>query len=200
MTADPEELLRFWFGEGPESPVEMARRRKQWFAPEMAFDDEIADRFAKLPDQAMAGHLAGWRGSARSSLALVLALDQIPRNLYRGTARCFGCDSAAVREAAAAIDAGFDRVLSCDEAAFLYLPFEHAEDLAMQVRSLRLYEGLVARAPAEQRAGAEMALDFARRHHAIIERFGRFPHRNALLDRRPTSDEQAYLDAGGDHF
>jgi uncharacterized protein (DUF924 family) len=200
MTLDSEELLRFWFGDGAESPEAMARRRKQWFVADAAFDDEIAERFADLPDQAMAGALDGWREGARSSLALVLALDQLPRNLYRGTARCFSCDAAGVRAAEAAIDAGFDLALSCDEAAFLYLPFEHAEDLAMQQRCLHLYGGLVARAPLQERTGVEMSLDFARRHHVIIERFGRFPHRNALLGRRSTNDEQAYLGAGGDHF
>jgi steroid delta-isomerase-like uncharacterized protein len=130
----------------------------------------------------------------------VLALDQLPRNLFRGSARSFAYDGLALEAASAALEAGFAAKLHPLEAAFLHLPFEHAERLDCQERSVALSEALAARAPAHLGRTLESWAEFARRHRDVIVRFGRFPHRNALLGRLPTAAERAYLASGGDSF
>jgi uncharacterized protein (DUF924 family) len=178
--AEALEVIQFWREAGP----------KRWFAKDDAFDAEIRRRFLPLVVAAQAGGLDGWRQSADGALALMLLLDQFPRNLFRGSPQAFAGDAIARQRADAAIAAGFDRTVAPELRPFFYLPFMHSEALADQERSLELYRILHSEGGTDNRA-------FAQDHHAIIARFGRFPHRNAVLGRSTTPEEQAFLDAGG---
>jgi steroid delta-isomerase-like uncharacterized protein len=196
----PDALLAFWFGADLDSPEALAERARFWFDGAREVDREIRARFGALPDQAASGAFEAWRSAPRSALALVIALDQLPRNLFRGSARAFAYDGLALEVASAAVEAGFDRALHPLEAGFLYLPFEHAESLPLQERSVALFEALAAGASPALKPTLESWADFARRHRELIVRFGRFPHRNPLLGRLPTAAERSYLASGGDSF
>lgn len=197
---DPETILDFWFGTDFGSVEGYEARRALWFAQCDDFDREIADRFAELPERARRGELDSWVEAERSALALVLSLDQFPRNLHRGDARAFAYDARALDVALQAIDRGFDQSLHPVQAAFLYLPLEHAEDLALQERCVALLEQLMVRAPGLLQPGLRKSVAYAERHRDVIARFGRFPHRNVVLGRRSSSEERAYLEAGGETF
>jgi len=171
---EPEEVLDFWFRE---------EHRRLWFAQDASFDAEIRRRFEALLQQALEGELDGWAATPRGRLALVLVLDQFPRNLYRHTARAFAGDERARRLVLEGLEAGHDQSMSEDERGFFYLPLEHAEDRDLQALSVKLFEAL----------GHANYLDYARRHHAIVERFGRFPHRNEALGRPSTAEEVEFL-------
>ena len=186
------EVLSFWFG-WPDA-TDYGQYRKAWFVKDPAFDASIHERFLPTWERAARGELSDWTDSAHSTLALIVVLDQFPRNLFRGDARSFATDSAALRAACDMVDAGADRALLPVERGFVYLPFEHAEDIAMQERSVRLFSDL----PSHP-AGEEM-LDYARRHREVIARFGRFPHRNAALGRTSTPDEVSWLAQPGSGF
>ena len=200
MQHEPETILQYWFGDSVSAPVTDKERRSLWFGGGPEIDDDIRERFAALPPRASRGELDAWREQPRSALALVLVLDQFPRNIYRGSAECFACDSLALEVSVAAIERGFDHELEPVEAVFLYLPFEHSEDIAMQERCLSLFGDLVTRTPQALRERIRGFESYAVRHHRIIERFGRFPHRNAVLKRVPTDEELVYLESGGDAF
>jgi steroid delta-isomerase-like uncharacterized protein len=197
MNTVDEELLAFWFGADLDSAEAVAERGRVWFEGGAEVDREVRARFADRPERA--AHEAA-PDAPRAALARVISLDQLPRNLFRGSARSFAYDGLALEAASLALAAGFDRRLHPLEAGFLYLPFEHAERPDAQERSVALFEALAARAPAHLRATLESWADFARRHREVIARFGRFPHRNALLGRVPTAAERAYLESGGEHF
>jgi uncharacterized protein (DUF924 family) len=171
------EVLEFWFG----------RERKAWFAKDARFDTEIRSRFLQLHEQAAAGGLAGWQEEPRSCLALVIVLDQFPRNMFRGTARAFAADPLAREAARTLVDRGWDKALTADERTFAYLPFEHSESLEDQERSLRLFEG-------------SENFEWARKHYEVVRRFGRFPHRNAALGRESTPEEIEFLKQPGSGF
>jgi uncharacterized protein (DUF924 family) len=180
----PQEILEFWFGD---------RARSLWFEKDADFDALIRQRFEATYQAALAGRLDSWEGTAEGCLALVVVLDQFPRNMYRGSARAYAADARARAVADRAVARGHDRTLPPDRRWFLYLPFEHSEDLADQRRAVALF-----RAHAETTAGADREralelLDYALRHLAAVERFGRFPHRNELLGRETSEDEAAYL-------
>lgn len=198
--ADPEALLEFWFGDDLSSSEAVSERSKQWFASDDAFDGEIRARFGDWPARALADEFASWTDTHRGALALVLALDQLPRNLYRDSAKAFAFDERACALALRAIEDGADSALHPIEAAFLYLPLEHAEDRALQARCVELFDALRARAPEQYAEQLAQYLDYAQRHRAIIDRFGRFPHRNGALGREPTDDETRWLEEGGDRF
>lgn len=192
MPADFAEVLAFWFG-APDSPA-LGRRRAEWFERNPGFDAEIAARFLKTYDAGAAGRLALWERTPLASLALIVVLDQFSRNMFRGAPRAFAADPIALDAARRAIDNGFDSVLRPVERMFLYLPFEHSEDLAAQRRSLRLFATLA------EESGAVDNYDYARRHYDIIARFGRFPHRNAALGRESTAPELEFLKQPGSSF
>ncbi|MBY0275373.1 DUF924 domain-containing protein [Candidatus Binatia bacterium] len=194
--ADPERLRRFWFGDAAIDDAAAARRVATWFEASDAFDSACASRFSDWPDRARRGDFAAWAATPSGALALVLALDQLPRNLFRGTAHAFAYDDAAIETASAAVERGFDRALAPIEASFLYLPFEHAESVALQERSVALFEALQGRAPATLTDAFASFAGYARRHRDVIVRFGRFPHRNAALGRTSTTDEDAWLAEG----
>jgi uncharacterized protein (DUF924 family) len=200
VTVKPEEILEFWFGNALTSPEQVGPRSELWFSQNDEFDSQIQHRFDSLPEQAARGELDAWRGEGSSALALVLVLDQFPRNLYRHSARAFEFDPPAREVALESISRGFDEALHPLQAAFLYLPLEHAEDIGLQERSVQLIEQLTARAPAGLRPRFEQFTTYARRHRDVIHRFGRFPHRNGLLNRKSTPAEIVYLESGGDTF
>ena len=173
----PQEVLDFWFGAGP----------KKWFSRDAAFDAAITERFMPGYEAAAAGKLSDWEQSAEGALALLILLDQFPRNMFRGSARSFATDAAALAIARRAVERGFDRQLPLPKRNFFYMPFMHSENLADQERCVelsRLYSDA-------------NTLKWAELHADIIRRFGRFPHRNALLGRTTTPEEQGFLDAGG---
>lgn len=177
MTETPAEVIAFWREAGPE----------RWFEKNEVFDEAVRARFLALHERAAAGELKDWENSAEGTLALLLLFDQFPRNMFRGTARAFATDELARAIAAGALLKGFDAQVPSDLRTFLYLPFEHSEDMADQERGLALYTA----------AGDQDDLKWAQIHADIIRRFGRFPHRNAALGRGTTPEEQAFLDAGG---
>ena len=189
---DFPEVLDFWFGE-VGSP-EHGKPRQVWFNKSDTFDDAIRTRFLDLHLRAADGQLSQWTDRSDSLLALIVVLDQFPRNLYRGTGRSFATDTQALAAAQLALDRGFDRMLLPVQRWFVYLPFEHAENLALQRRSLQLFESL------RSDPGSAGSVDYARRHFEIIARFGRFPHRNAILGRASTAEEIEFLRQPGSGF
>ena len=173
----PEDVTAFWRAAG----------RRKWFRKDAAFDREITARFLAVHEAAAAGRLSEWEATPQGALALLLLLDQFPRNMFRGSARAFATDPLARAVAERAIAHGFDASVAGAERAFLYLPFMHSENPADQERSLALW----------RQAGDDKNRKYAEIHADIIRRFGRFPHRNAVLGRATTPQEQAFLDAGG---
>jgi uncharacterized protein (DUF924 family) len=196
----PDTILTCWFGENLDSQERVEERCDLWFGGPASFDDFIRARFADLPERAKNGEFEDWRREPRSSLALVLVLDQFPRNLFRGSNQSFAYDGLAEVIAIAAIASGFDTAVHPVEAAFFYLPLEHAEDREAQRRCISLFRALVERAPAALRPRFESFVDYAVSHEQVIDRFGRFPHRNATLGRTSTPEERAFLDGGGETF
>jgi len=181
------EVLDFWFG--ASNSRERGRPRKAWFQKSEPFDAEIRRRFLTTWERAERGELERWQATPLASLALIVALDQFPRNMFRGTALAFSSDFRALAAASSMVAREFDRLLSPVERSFVYLPFEHAEDLAAQRRSLALSHAL-----------DPEHMEYARRHYEIIARFGRFPHRNAILGRESTSEEIEFLKQPGSSF
>jgi uncharacterized protein (DUF924 family) len=189
---DIAEVIDFWFG-APDSP-ERGRPRKRWFEKSEAFDAEIRSRFLGLYERAAAGELSRWEGTPLAALALAVVLDQFPRNMFRGTAGAFAADPLALRTAQNIVARGFDVPLRPVERWFAYLPFEHAENLAAQHRALELFGALA------QDSGSKGTIDYAQKHYSIISRFGRFPHRNAILGRDSTPEELSFLLQPGSSF
>lgn len=187
MTTHPDAaaVTAFWFGLEPS----------RWFGKDAAFDAELRQRFGALLDTAQAGGLKDWLDSPEGALAYVLVTDQFPRNIRRDSAAAFAADPLALAAAEAAVSQGFDRLLEPVRRVFLYLPFEHAEDLARQDRAVALFTRL-----AEEHPDMAYYLDYAVRHREVIARFGRFPHRNKLLDRASRADEIEYLAQPGAGF
>jgi uncharacterized protein (DUF924 family) len=200
MIPAPKEILDTWFGEDQESAEAVAARSAIWFGGQPSFDEQLRERFEILPAQALQGDLSHWGQSPPSILALVLVLDQFPRNLYRGKEEAFAYDPVALKVATIAREAGLDAQLTPLEAVFLYLPFEHAEDAPMQEQSVILFRELLGRAPSALLGQFESFLSYAIRHQEVIDRFGRFPHRNRILQRASTLEEIDYLKAGGESF
>ncbi|MDQ6639980.1 MAG: DUF924 domain-containing protein [Pseudomonadota bacterium] len=180
------DVLDFWFG-APNS-AEFGSARKAWFEKVDAFDATVRDRFGALIERALRGELEAWAEAPRSALAQILLLDQFTRNAFRATPRSFAGDTRALAAAGRMVGSRQDEALPHFMRGFVYLPFEHAEGLAMQDEAIRLFNRLVSEAPEQ----ADM-LDYAQRHRAVIERFGRFPHRNAILGRQSTAEEIAFL-------
>jgi uncharacterized protein (DUF924 family) len=178
------DVLDFWFGD---------RARTLWFATDASFDDEIRSRFGELSASALAGELDHWSSAGDGALALVIALDQFPRNMYRGSARGFACDAKARAIAGRAVDDRLDRAMSFERRRFLYLPFEHSELVADQDRSLALFSQWAADHGDDQRAAADDEMRYVLGHRDVILRFGRFPRRNAALGRASTAAELEYL-------
>jgi uncharacterized protein (DUF924 family) len=178
MSVTPHDVIDFWRNAGPAL----------WFSKDDAFDGAIGQGFLATYEAAAAGALADWELTAEGTLALLLVLDQFPRNMFRNSARAFAADPLALAIAERAIGKGFDHLIGPDLRVFVYLPLEHCEQIGVQLRSVALIETL----------GDEVYTRFAIVHRDIIARYGRFPHRNALLGRETTPDELIYL--AGDGF
>jgi uncharacterized protein (DUF924 family) len=183
-------VLDFWFGQ-PPAP----RPRDEWFKKDPAFDALISQRFGSLIEEALAGGLRDWLHNGPSALARTLLLDQFTRNTFRGTARAFAGDAQALASARTLVAQGWHVALAPLPRWFVYLPFEHSEDLATQQEGLRLFDAL-----AQQHPGMADARQWALKHWSVIERFGRYPHRNALLGRTSTAEELAFLQQPGSSF
>lgn len=183
-------VLDFWFG--ARDSAEFGRPRKFWFEKNESFDAELRAKFGALQIQAASGRLDAWQSKPAGALALIILLDQFPRNMYRGTRAAFACDAHALRIARNAVARGFDHGLIAVQRWFVYLPYEHSEDIATQRESLRLFSGM--------RNEAAGAADYARRHYDIVARFDRFPHRNAILGRESTAEELDFLKQPGSGF
>jgi len=192
-TSDADAVLDFWFA-APGS-AEHGSARAVWFTKDAAFDALVRERFGALIERALRGELAPWASAARSALAQVIVLDQLTRNAFRGTPRAFAGDRRALAAASRMVGLRQDEELEPFMRGFVYLPYEHAEGLAMQDEAIRLMTRLVAADPAQQ-----SMLEYAHRHRAVIERFGRFPHRNDILGRRSTAEEIAFLKLPGSGF
>ena len=193
-------ILDFWFDGALNNSATAVARLSAWFKQSDDFDAEIADRFGNLPQAARLGRLNHWLHSCEGTLAMILVLDQFPRNLFRDNPRAFAYDAFALSHAEKAIEQQYDRQLHPLAASFVYLPFEHAEHLPTQNRSVALYEDLLKRAPADLYPIFEKFVDYAHSHRQVIERFGRFPHRNTVLGRSPTEEELDYLTSGGETY
>jgi len=186
-------VLDFWFLP-PDNPGH-GQARPEWFRKDDAFDAQIRSRFGSLIDSAIDGGLRDWEATPRGALARILLLDQFTRNIYRNTPRAFAGDAQALVLAVTMTEQGADQQLDPMLRAFVYLPFEHAEDLAMQAHAVELFQQL-----SQAHDGFDSMLDFAQRHQEVIARFGRFPHRNAILGRDSTPEEAAYLQQPGSGF
>ena len=173
----PADVLAFWRAAGKD----------KWYTKNDAFDAEVRRRFLGLWQQAAAGQLATWEATDDGALALVIVLDQFPRNMFRGDARTFSTDAKALEVASRAIARGVDKRIDPGLVEFLYMPFMHSERLADQERCIALFQG----------GGRPDNVKFAQVHADIVRRFGRFPHRNQVLGRATTPEEQAFLDEGG---
>ena len=193
MDAQAQDVLDFWFLP-PDNP-DYGQARGEWFRKDDAFDAHIRARFGTLIDAALDGGLRAWEATPHGALARLIVLDQLTRNVYRGTPRAFAGDTRALALAVALTQAGQDRLLPPMLRAFAYLPFEHAEDLAMQARAVELFQLL-----SQAQPGFDGMLDYAQRHQEVIARFGRFPHRNAILGRASTPQEVEFLRQPGSSF
>lgn len=191
--ADPRAaaVLAFWFAAG---------NAVHWFDGDGAFDERVRTLFAAAAEAAAAGRFDGWAARPADWLALLILLDQFPRNIHRGDPRAWAQDVGAQRIALSGIAEGHDGRLPTLWRVFAYLPLEHAEDIALQRRSVALFETLCVQAPPELRDRCADFLDYARRHCETIARFGRFPHRNAVLGRASTAEERAWLEQPGAGF
>lgn len=185
-----QEVLLFWFG----GPQERGKRHKRWFEKDAALDRQIRERFLGVYEEAAAGRLARWKDRAPDCLALILVLDQFPRNMFRGSARAFAADPLALEAARHALGQGFDRAMLPVERLFVYLPFEHSERLEDQLTACELLQPLTA----FEETGD--AYRYAVAHRDIVQRFGRFPHRNAALGRASTAEEIEFLKQPGSGF
>lgn len=194
-------LLDFWFGDDADDSARAKRQSPLWWSKSHDTDALIESRFGELAEAAASGKLDAWAEVPAGRLALILLLDQLPRNIHRGTPKAFAQDAKARDLCLKGLSLGADKALSPLGQAFFYHPLEHAESREQQARSVALFEGLAA----EQSAGPAQATfedfaDFARRHRVIVDRFGRFPHRNAILGRADTAEETEFLRQPGSGF
>lgn len=185
MDAKAQEIWDFWFGDATEF-------RPEWFKKDPAFDQRIRERFGADLERAIRGEYDHWADTPEGRLALIILLDQFSRNLFRGSPKSWSQDPKALELAQEGIKLGHDRALGMLQRFFFYLPLEHAEDLAVQDEAVAQYRALLRDYP-DPDGPAHSGLDYALRHHVIIERFGRFPHRNAVLGRDSSPEELAFL-------
>ena len=192
MPSEAEEVLDFWFGREDEPGY--GEFREAWFRKDPEFDQQVQERFGPLYERAAAGELDGWREEARSCLALVICLDQFPRNMFRGDGRTHATDDKALETARYALERALDRELPPFQRVFVYMPFMHSESVEDQRRSVELFGRLA------EKPGAPDLTSYAVGHMEIVERFGRFPHRNVILGRETTPEEAEFLQGPDSSF
>ncbi|HIK46904.1 MAG TPA: DUF924 domain-containing protein [Leptolyngbyaceae cyanobacterium M65_K2018_010] len=188
-------ILTFWFDDPHRPDSEYGRQRPIWFSKDPDFDAILQQHFLPDYEAAARGQLTAWQQTPRPCLALILLLDQFPRNLFRGTPRSFATDGLALTVAQQALQQGFDQAVRPVERLFFYLPLEHSENLSHQDQCVALMTALH-----HQQSDFETALDYAHRHRQVIQRFGRFPHRNEILGRETTLEEAEFLQQPGSRF
>ena len=199
---DIESVLGFWFGGDGNRNIAATAQAKEalWWGGNRETDGLIRQRFGDLHAQALRGDLDAWCDTPRGRLALIIVVDQFSRNIHRGTPGAFAQDALARRLCVEGLAAGIDQELGLLERVFFYLPLEHSEDRADQARSVAVYESLTQAAPDALRDLFELYGQFAVDHRRVVDRFGRFPHRNAILGRASTSEEAAFLEQPGSSF
>lgn len=190
-------ILDFWFKAPPEGE-ERPSGKEMWFGKSARVDRAVEKHFGKLIEKAKAGDLDDWAGTARGRLALILLLDQLNRNLHRETPEAYTGDEKALALCFDGLDEGMDRELSPIERCFFYMPAMHAEDVDAQLASVEVFQELVGEVPPDDRPLCEEFLKHAERHRDIVERFERFPHRNAILGRTSSPEEAAFLTQSGE--
>jgi uncharacterized protein (DUF924 family) len=202
MSGQPSsaEILHFWFGDDPARALDDPTLQRLWWAKQPAVDAAMRERFGAQVRAAGEGALDGWAATPDGQLALILLTDQFPRNIFRDTPAAFALDPVARRWALQGIEQGVFDALHPVQQVFAWLPLEHAEDAELQARCVQGMRTLRERAPASHRAAFDSFVDFAERHEAVIRRFGRFPHRNAILGRDSTDEERAFLATPGSSF
>ena len=193
-------LLDWWLGAEGSATEVAAARQGLWFGKRDSQDLEAEARFGALVERALAGDLKNWLDDPQGWLAQLILLDQLPRMIFRNTPRAFAGDSRARPLLQEGLERGWDRRLTPIQRVFAYLVFEHAEDLPLQDRAVELFADLLNEAAVDERPLFANFLDFAERHQRVIARFGRFPHRNAILGRASTDEEQAFLREPGSRF
>ncbi len=193
----PKEILNFWFGDDLQNPLQQSGK---WWKKDPAFDREIKEKFEQDLQRAATGKLEAWKDTEENCLAFVILLDQFSRNIYRDTPKAFAQDPLALQASMEAIEKGLDQRIPLIPRTFLFLPLMHSEDVSMQRRCVELFANLLKDAPPNLKSVLQGNLDYARRHAAIIERFGRFPHRNKVLGRVSTPEEIEFLKQPGSSF
>lgn len=197
---EPKSVLDWWFSGDMADAAAVLRQAQVWFGKGLETDHRLRERFGDAVVRAAAGEFDAWIDAPDSCLALVLLLDQLPRNIWRGAPQAWSLDTRALAVATTAVSRGFDRALAPVQRVFMYLPFEHAEDRDAQEESVRLFGGLAHDAPLALRPLLQAALEGAEAHAQIVARFGRFPHRNAIIGRTSTEEEVAFLLQPGSSF
>lgn len=200
ITETPQSVCEFWFGSAQDDADVAKQQGKLWWSKNTQVDLEIRARFETTVQAALQGTLDGWAALPRGILALILLTDQFPRNMYRGTPAAFQGDATARAWCQRALALGADAKARPIERVFLYLPLEHSEAREDQAQSVQLFTQLFQQVPIDQLEIFRGYLTFALRHRRVIDRFGRFPHRNAILERPSTADEIAFLQEPGSSF
>jgi len=195
--AVPEDILVFWFGNEPKQPLKNAA---QWWQKDPDFDQKVKEHFEAPLQQAIRGELESWRADARTCLAYIILTDQFSRNMYRDTPQMFAQDALALAACLHGMEQGQDRELTSVQCWFFYMPMMHSEDWKIQQRAVQSFRDLADHAEPAFKETLANAYDFAVKHAAIVERFGRFPHRNKLLGRESTAEERAFLKQPGSSF
>ncbi len=195
-----DSVIGFWFGDQLSNRDINAQKKSVWWSKSEEVDREIRRRFESVTNALIRAEMEAMLASPRGILAAVICLDQFPRNMYRGTARSFAYDAAALKLAVAMVDQAWDQALRPIYRVFAYLPFEHSEDMAMQEKSLMLYDNLRNTVDEEERQMFDEYYQFAYKHFEFIARFGRYPHRNKILGRESTAEELAFLSRPGSSF
>jgi uncharacterized protein (DUF924 family) len=196
----PRSILDFWFGPAGEANQIAGRQSPLWWSKSDERDLDIRRRFQDTLEMAASGELDSWAGTPEGLLSLVILVDQFPRNIYRAQARCFSFDSLARRWCRQGLGNGIDRLLTPIQRVFFYLPLEHSEELTDQNQSVALFSKLTHEVREEEESLFQGYLDYALRHREIIDRFGRYPHRNQLLARESTPEELVFLEQPGSSF
>lgn len=201
---EARQVRDFWFGKLPMTAEALNQRVHIWFPGDVPAetqrerDEALRKRFGNLVERAAKGELASWADSPRRCLSLIVVLDQFPRNIYRGTAQAFAYDDRALELTLSGMQSAADGALDVVERIFFYMPLQHCEARDVQDESVAAYRRLLTEAPQELREVFERSVDSAEQHRSIIAKFGRFPHRNEVLGRRSTPEEDAWLKSGRD--
>lgn len=195
-----QEILEFWFEGALTHPPDTEAIGKRWFGSSPDLDQQIASLFGPTLEDIVQGQYQEWLDHPKSALAYIVVLDQFSRNIYRGTGQAFAQDALALDCAKNMLRKEWDQMLAPIERVFVYLPFEHSESMEMQNLAVTLFEKLAQEAPVAQKNMYDMYLEYAKKHAAVIARFGRFPHRNERLNRPSTPEEIAFLKEPGSSF